>query len=243
MLQRHRARLLSTVWEGHKIWAAFGESWLREPMQPVGTHVRGAVPGRAPGRAERTAAVMLVAIALGLLSQEPAHPVSLTDFVAMGTGCFISTLFLGMLPWATLFIAVRRGAPLAARRVGADAGAAALLFAVAATRLSCRAEDSLHLIVWHGVPVVFGVTLSAVAGAAWLGAWRAESARPRPSCNPTAQPTNLPIEVFRVQARGTRAMGPQGSDVATQHRPASVGGAAALSQPRLPDTAPASRAA
>jgi len=38
------------------------------------------------------------------------------------------------------------------------------LFAVAATRLSCPIDDSLHVLAAHALPVVVGAALSAIAG-------------------------------------------------------------------------------
>jgi len=46
-----------------------------------------------------------------------------------------------------------------------------VLVAVAATRLSCPIDDSLHVLAAHALPVVVGAALSAIAGTAWLGAW------------------------------------------------------------------------
>ena len=139
--------------------------------------LRGAVPGSDAGPSERSAALLLVVAAFGLLLQEPVQPQSLAAFMTTGAVCFVCTLLLGVLPWTALFIAVRRGAPLLGARVGAHAGAGALLFAAGASRLSCPLEDGLHVMAWHGSPVAVVTLLSALAGAAWLEAWRS---RPGP---------------------------------------------------------------
>jgi hypothetical protein len=134
--------------------------------------LRGAIPGSEAGPAERSAALLFVVAAFGLLLQEPVQSQSLATFVTTGAVCFVGTLLLGVLPWTALFLAVRRGAPLLGARIGARAGAAASLFAAGASRLSCPLEDRLHVMVWHGLPVAVAILLSALAGAAWLEAWR-----------------------------------------------------------------------
>src|SRR5262245_41808936 len=87
--------------------------------------LRGAVPGRVPSRAERTAAMSAVALALGLLALDRPEPGALAAFVTRGGVCVASTLLLAVIPWLALFLAVRRGAPTAVRGVGADTGGAA----------------------------------------------------------------------------------------------------------------------
>jgi hypothetical protein len=80
---------------------------------------------------------------------------------------------IAALPWAALFVAVRRGAPLAGSVAGLYAGAAAFLFAAAAVRIACPIDARIHVLTWHVTSIAIGTALSAVAGARWLARWTA----------------------------------------------------------------------
>jgi len=133
--------------------------------------LRAAVPGRES--APLVAAFWAVlACALALVASVDADTTpSDSSFVASGIQCVASILAFAALPWAALFVAVRRGAPLAAPVAGLYAGAAAFLFAAAAVRIACPIDARLHVLTWHVGTMAIGTALSAVAGARWLTRW------------------------------------------------------------------------
>ncbi len=132
--------------------------------------LRAAVPGRSTSPREVALAIVLALIGTALVAVgEPirmGYP--LGEFVHVGIGCALETCVLAALPWAALWWAVRRGAPMRAAAAGLLTGAAALLFAFALMRINCPIDEPLHLVTWHLLPVVVLTALSAVAGAAWL---------------------------------------------------------------------------
>ncbi len=132
--------------------------------------LRAAVPGRSTSPREVALAIVLALIGTALMAVgEPmrmGYP--LGEFLHVGIGCALETCVLAALPWAALWWAVRRGAPMRAAAAGLLTGAAALLFAFALMRINCPIDEPLHLVTWHLLPVVVLTALSAVAGAAWL---------------------------------------------------------------------------
>jgi len=132
--------------------------------------LRAAIPGRAGSRGSVRLALVLALLATALLLVQPTR--SLADFVANGLRCAFCVGMFGFVPWLALFVLVARGAPFDAPRVGAYVGAAGFLVGAAAVRVACPIEDGVHLVVWHMVPVLLGVGLSAMLGAAVLGRWR-----------------------------------------------------------------------
>jgi hypothetical protein len=44
--------------------------------------------------------------------------------------------------------------------------------AFAFQRLVCPVDDMLHLLAWHGLPVVAAVLVSTLIGVLWLPRWR-----------------------------------------------------------------------
>jgi hypothetical protein len=134
--------------------------------------LRGAVPGMAGGRGAITSALLLGSAAVALVALQPVTTMGpLRNFVASGAQCVACILMFSALPWITLFVAVRRGAPLDGSVTGACAGAAAFLFAAAAVRIACPIDEGTHLLAWHMTPVAIGAALSGVAGARWLARW------------------------------------------------------------------------
>jgi hypothetical protein len=133
--------------------------------------LRAAVPARMS--ATLTAAFWAVlACALALIVSIDADATSSgSSFVASGIQCVASIVAFAALPWAALFVAVRRGAPLAAPVAGLYAGAAAFLFAAAAVRIACPIDTRLHVLTWHVGTMAIGTALSTVAGARWLARW------------------------------------------------------------------------
>lgn len=135
--------------------------------------LRAAVPGRKS--TPLVAAFWAVLACAGaLLTSIEADAVPLDwQFVASGIQCVASILAFAALPWAALFVAMRRGAPLAGSVAGLYAGAAAFLFAAAAVRIACPIDARLHVLTWHVASIAIGTALSAVVGARWLARWAA----------------------------------------------------------------------
>ena len=127
--------------------------------------LRSAIPGREP---RRTAFVLLIALtaASGLvLLHEPINlGMSIGTFTSQGIPCVFGTLMIAALPLLGLFWAVGRGAPLAGGIGGALAGAGAFLFSFSFMRVNCPIDEGLHLFMWHFLPALIGVALSAGAG-------------------------------------------------------------------------------
>ncbi len=127
--------------------------------------LRSAIPGREPRASELTLLLMLtVASVLALLHYPINAAVPMGTFIATGVGCAIAIASLASLPLLALLWAMRRGAPLERGIDGALAGAGAFLFAFALMRLRCPIDEGLHLFVWHFLPAVIGVAISAGAG-------------------------------------------------------------------------------
>jgi hypothetical protein len=135
--------------------------------------LRDAVPGRETSRFATLIPLGLALAAAGLWDRLPLQgEVAVRHFIATGLPCAARTFVLAALPWCTLLIAVRRGAPLDPATAGVLIGGAALVMASLLMRLACPMDERLHLLVWHGLPVVGGTLLSAGAGLAWLRHWR-----------------------------------------------------------------------
>ncbi|MGH7986292.1 MAG: NrsF family protein [Candidatus Binataceae bacterium] len=131
--------------------------------------LRTAIPGREASRPE----LMLVgALALGavlLVSRGTvASHFSIGEFIRDGVPCMACTGLCAVLPWALLFWAVRRAAPLPLGVAGGLVGVAVFAFAFAATRLGCPIDGRLHILIWHVLPATAGAGLSVLAGTAWL---------------------------------------------------------------------------
>ena len=127
--------------------------------------LRSAVPGREPSKTELVVLTTLtVASGLVLLRQPINLGMPIGAFIRQGMPCAFGTLILAALPLLALFWAVRRGAPLAGGIGGALAGAGAFLFSFAFMRVNCPIDEGLHLFMWHFLPALFGVVISAGAG-------------------------------------------------------------------------------
>jgi hypothetical protein len=138
--------------------------------------LRSAVPGQEASARVVTASILLVGAALLLVLHEPASTeVPAARFAASGAQCVACILAFALLPWATLLVALRRGAPLEPAAAGAWAGAAAFLVSVAAVRIACPIDERWHLLAFHALPVAAGAGLSALAGFIWLDRWRARA--------------------------------------------------------------------
>ena len=127
--------------------------------------LRSAIPGREARRRELGLLVVLtVASALLLLHQPISLIMPIGTFIHEGLPCAFGIAMFASLPLLVLFWAVRRGAPLAGGAAGALAGGAAFLFSFALMRVNCPIDEGLHLFMWHFLPALIGVALSAGAG-------------------------------------------------------------------------------
>jgi LPXTG-motif cell wall-anchored protein len=127
--------------------------------------LRSAIPGREPRRIEIGLLFALtIASALSLLHEPIILAMPIGTFIHQGLPCLFGTVALAVLPLLALFWAVRRGAPLAGGIAGALAGAGAFLFSYALMRVNCPIDEGLHLFMWHFLPALIGVALSAGAG-------------------------------------------------------------------------------
>jgi hypothetical protein len=132
--------------------------------------LRSAVPGRTLLASEATFAGALVLA--GTIVFTIARPMdtsyTLGDFGRSGLRCACETVMLGALPWLSLWWMVRRGAPMSGWLSGLLVGAGALLFSFAVMRIACPIDEPLHLLIWHLLPALASIALSALAGATWL---------------------------------------------------------------------------
>ncbi len=132
--------------------------------------LRTAIPGRRGRASEIALFIILVLVGTTLLVAEPVSTnYQLGDFIRSGLICAYSTFLLAALPWIALAWAVKRVAPMHGAASGALVGASALLFSFALMRLNCPIDEPLHLITWHLLPALIGISLSALAGVFWLG--------------------------------------------------------------------------
>lgn len=143
--------------------------------------VRAAFPDdRAPGSGwGATVAVLGACGLIPFAAGTHTAPMSLETFVATGSPCFLMTVTIAAAPWVGLMLLIRRGASVIPGRAGLFAGLAAFLVGAAAMRAVCPLEDPMHLLSWHGLPLVLGAGLSSVLGAALLGAWAVSRTLPR----------------------------------------------------------------
>jgi hypothetical protein len=131
-----------------------------------------AVPGRIALYEARVigAGVLVLAVITALLGERAPAP-STTAFVLTGLRCTACVAAFGLVPWFVLFRAVGRAAPLDGRTAGLCAGAAAVLVGAASVRVACPIDDSVHLVVWHGLPAALWTIVSVAAGSRWLARW------------------------------------------------------------------------
>jgi hypothetical protein len=130
--------------------------------------LRCAVPGRAPTRFEGLTALLLIGgAALALASESATAPGN-----ADGWLCSLRTIAVAFLPWMTLLIAIRRGAPVRVVSAAVYAGIASLLFATMVLRMACPADGSSHWLAWHLGIVPLVTLLATPIAARWLRTWR-----------------------------------------------------------------------
>ncbi|MEO6025768.1 MAG: NrsF family protein [Candidatus Binatia bacterium] len=131
------------------------------------------VPGEEPNGWRLLAACLACAPAVVTPLLLPAErPVDVAHFAAAGIECAAVTLAAGLVLFAALAIAVRRGTPFRAGAAALFAGTAALSAASMVARLRCPAEERWHVLAWHLVPVVIGLTIVALTRTRWWQAGR-----------------------------------------------------------------------
>ena len=127
--------------------------------------LRSTIPGREPRTMEKALLAGVCVAAVLLLFRQPVNSnAALAGFVRAGLPCVQGIAIFALLPWCALMWAVRRGAPLAPVADGALAGAAACLFSFALTRMNCPIDERLHLLIFHLLPALAGVAISACLG-------------------------------------------------------------------------------
>jgi hypothetical protein len=132
--------------------------------------LKSAIPGRMLSAKEVVVAIALVLV--GTLVLVMAQPMAtsdlLGDFALNGWRCAVNTVLSGTLPWLGLWWLIRRGASMNGWLSGLLAGGGALSFSFAVMRIVCPIDDPLHLLIWHLVPALTVIGLSALAGLKWL---------------------------------------------------------------------------
>ena len=127
--------------------------------------LRAAIPGRAPQPAETGFLVVLASASPLLLIHQPFNgTVPLGTFLDAGLRCAFATFLFAAVAWLALLWAVKRGAPLSAGLDGALIGTAAFFSSFGLMRMNCPIDEATHLLVWHFLPALTGVALSA-----WVG--------------------------------------------------------------------------
>ena len=127
--------------------------------------LRAAVPRGGPSSIEVGLFLSVAAASALLLVHQPFNgEITLGNFINEGKRCALMTLMLAAIPWIALAVLVRRGAPLFPGRDGALVGAAAFLSSFALMRVICPIDEAMHLLVWHFLPALAGIALSACAG-------------------------------------------------------------------------------
>lgn len=133
---------------------------------------RSGVPGERPGGVVRGLAVVAFAVAAIHVTTLPVRTDGTLREFLTGQSCAAHMALLAVVPWLVMVIALRRTAPFRGAMSGALAAGAACLMAFAFMRVACPADDLLHLLTWHGFPVLAALVVSAVVGALWLPRWR-----------------------------------------------------------------------
>jgi hypothetical protein len=131
--------------------------------------LRSAVPGSEPRAMEIGFLLVLAVASAFLLLHEPFNAsLSVGKFIAAGLPCAMGIMMFAALPWFALLWAVKRAAPLSPGLDGALIGAAAFLCSFALKRVNCPINEGLHLFMWHFLPAVGGIALSAFVGTVFL---------------------------------------------------------------------------
>jgi hypothetical protein len=136
--------------------------------------IRAAVPGLDDGLGRPFLVASIAAGAVLSLSQTRlAIGVPPVKFVEAGIPCALSSIIIAAVPALAIVWAVGRGAPLRPAWAGSIGGMAAGIWAYVLMQLRCRLDETVHVIVWHGVPVIIVATASAAITVAVARARRA----------------------------------------------------------------------
>lgn len=101
---------------------------------------------------------------LSIAQTQLAIGVPVTDFISAGVHCAGSSIVIAVVPAWTLVWAIGRGAALHPAWAGATGGLAATIWTYLLMQLRCRSDETAHLIMWHGVPLVLVIAVSAAIG-------------------------------------------------------------------------------
>ncbi len=127
--------------------------------------LRAAVPGREPAAKELAMLACLTVISAVPLVGVPVNASQpLGSFVATGLPCLMGVAMFALVPWLALLWAVRRGAPMRRGLEGTLIGAGSFLLSFALMRVKCPIEEEMHLMVWHLLPALAGIGVSACLG-------------------------------------------------------------------------------
>jgi hypothetical protein len=128
--------------------------------------LKSAIPGRILSAKEITmaASLAMAGTVVFIMAQPIATSDPLGDFARNGWRCAVDTVLSGTLPWLGLWWLVKRGASMSGWLSGLLAGAGALLFSFAVMRMVCPIDEPLHLLIWHLLPALTVIGLSALAG-------------------------------------------------------------------------------
>ncbi len=124
--------------------------------------LRAAIPGldvRA-GRLLLVGSIVAGAI-LSIGQTQLAIGMPLMDFIGTGIHCAASSIIIAAIPALTLAWAIGRGAALHPAWAGATGGLAATIWSYMLMQLRCRVDETAHVIVWHGFPLVIVIAVSA----------------------------------------------------------------------------------
>ncbi len=140
------------------------------------TAAAGALLVAVPG-AERTGAfrwlpiaaitALLLWIAGELVAAAAAGTVSWR--IGAAWGCAAQVMAVGLVPGAVLFVMVRRAAPLRGMWAGVLALVAMGAVGALGTSAICPADRSMHVLVWHVLPLIAIGAIGAAAGYVFLG--------------------------------------------------------------------------
>jgi hypothetical protein len=89
-----------------------------------------------------------------------------------GIACVWRILSLGVPPVFACWMMLRRAAPLPQRWVGCFLSLSAFSLAAAGTRALCARDGPLHVLLWHGLPVLLLGLAGASLGRAAFGVWK-----------------------------------------------------------------------
>ena len=103
-------------------------------------------------------ASILPASALILLAFRASSALALTD-PATGWYCSAFALLSSLIVAATLFVWLRRGAPVNGRRAGLYLGISSAALGTAIYGLACPNNTLFHLGIWHMLPVAVGALI------------------------------------------------------------------------------------